>query len=359
MRVFALAAVLVTLLVSLLVLVAGRGPDRRITPKAAAALAGKVLPPQKGIYHTAFPDFCPEEDCVSTGRVRDFEALVGRDLAWAAFSDNWFDGIHFPYAEATAIQAAGAVPYIRMMPRGSWAKGCQDQAYPLQDLAYGRFDQELRAYAESARDYRGPLLLDFSPEANGDWFPWSGVCLGGGRKDGYGDSELADGPEIYVAAWRHLQSLFAEADATNVTFVWHLDADGAEGDWNTLAAYYPGGVDWAGLSAYGADRPGEAVALAPQLDEAWPKLARLHAGPLALLEFGTTAGAGQAGWLKAALAALPRYQRLQAIGWWHSDWQNEDGSYSKLRLDSSPKTLAVYRAGVRDFAVKVRLAQSP
>lgn len=39
----------------------------------AATPAVHVLPPKHGIYHAAFPGFCPEEDCVSAQRIRAFE----------------------------------------------------------------------------------------------------------------------------------------------------------------------------------------------------------------------------------------------------------------------------------------------
>lgn len=64
----------------------------------------KLLPPVNGVYHSAFPDMGPTEDVVSIKNVQEFEILTGKDIMWAYFSDNWFDGINFPYGEADAIR---------------------------------------------------------------------------------------------------------------------------------------------------------------------------------------------------------------------------------------------------------------
>src|SRR5919197_290246 len=177
----------------------------------------KVLPPAHGLYHAAFPDFCPEEDCVSAARVRAFERLVGKRIVWAYFSDNWFHGIHFPAARVRAIWSVHhTIPFIRLMARASWAEGCSDHTYSLASIAAGRFDADLRVYAHDAAASGIPLMLEFGTEANGNWFPWSGACNGGA--DG--------GPARFRAAYRHIVTVFHRAGASNVTWVLHLDASG-------------------------------------------------------------------------------------------------------------------------------------
>jgi hypothetical protein len=34
--------------------------------------------------------------------------------------------------------------------------------------------------------------------------------------------------------------------------------------------------------------------------------------------------------------------------YWHERWENDDGSFSNLRVNSSPETLDAYRKGVAD-----------
>jgi hypothetical protein len=307
---------------------------------SAAPRQLRVLPPPHGIYHAAFPDFCPEEDCVSAARVRGFERLAGKQIAWAYFSDNWFHGIHFPEAHVRAIWSVHhTIPFIRMMARANWNEGCSDKTYSLAKIVAGRFDPQLRAYARAAAATHIPLMIEFGTEANGNWFPWSGPCNGG--------------PARFRDAFRHIVTVFRNAGARNVTWVLHLDASEA-----SIAPYYPGAgyVDWVGLSAYGAQQPGDdwptfESVFAP----AYERLVRAAPGkPIALLEFGTIEERGhdKAAWIAAALrdVASGRYPRLKAESYWSSNWTNDNGGPSIMRIDSSPAVLSAYRAAVATSA---------
>jgi len=43
---------------------------------------------------------------------------------------------------------------------------------------------------------------------------------------------------------------------------------------------------------------------------------------------------------------IPKFPRIKAAIYWHERWQNEDGSFSNLRINSSPEALAAFRAGI-------------
>ena len=87
-----------------------RGADLATSTTVAVAEPGrKLLPPESGVYHGAFPDFGPEEDIVTTSRLRRFTSeTADKPITWAYFSDNWFDGIRFPRAAVQRISASGA-----------------------------------------------------------------------------------------------------------------------------------------------------------------------------------------------------------------------------------------------------------
>ena len=319
---------------------------------AAAALHAKVLPPAHGMYHAAYPGFCAEEDCVTPARVLSFEKLVGRRIAWAYFSDNWFHGIHFPERKVRAIWSVHrTIPFVRLMARATWDEGCRDKTYSLDKIVAGDFDDDLRQYARDAAATNIPLLLEFGTEANGDWFPWSGPCNGG--------------PAAFKAAWRHVVSIFRAERATNVTWVLHLDASEPQ----TIAAYYPGAawVDWVGLSAYGAQVPGDDWrSFRSVFEPGYRALARaVPRKPIALLELGVIAELGhdKAAWIASAFRELRsgRYPRLKAVSWWNSNWTNEGGvGPSLMRVDTSRATLAAYRAAVAtsSFVSAARVAAS-
>jgi Glycosyl hydrolase family 26 len=302
----------------------------------AAPPAVHVAPPPHGIYHAAFAGFCATEDCPTPARIRAFEAKTGRRIVWAYFSDNWFHGIHFPAARVRGVWSVHhTIPFIRLMPRANWKPGCADKTYALSKIVAGRFDRQLRAYARAAASTRIPLMLEFGTEANGDWFPWSGACNGG--------------PATFRAAYRHVVALFRAEGADNVTWVLHLDASAGH-----FAAYYPGSrwVDWIGLSAYGAQAPGDPwTSFDSVFAPAYRALAAAAPGkPIALLELGAIVERGhdKAAWIRAAYRDIEsgRFPRLKAESWWSSDWVNDNGKPSIMRVDSSPRVLAAYRAAI-------------
>jgi hypothetical protein len=135
----------------------------------------------------------------------------------------------------------------------------------------------------------------------------------------------------------------------NVTWVLHLDASAG-----SIAAYYPGAayVDWVGLSAYGAQQPGDPwTEFEPVFAAGYRALAAAAPGkPIALLEFGTISEPGhdKAAWIAAALQAISsgRYPRLKAESYWHSNWTNGGTGPSIMRIDSSPAALAAYRGAI-------------
>ena len=103
----------------------------------------KLLPPNDGIYHGAFPDMGETEDSVTSERIQEFIDLVEKPPAWIYFSNNWFDGIEFPFEEVELIDNYGLIPFIRMMPRINWDLYSPDPVYSLQNIINGKFDKEL------------------------------------------------------------------------------------------------------------------------------------------------------------------------------------------------------------------------
>ncbi|HZX49681.1 MAG TPA: glycosyl hydrolase [Candidatus Paceibacterota bacterium] len=304
----------------------------------------KLLPPANGIYHGAFPDFGPEEDIVSAKRIQDFEALVGKGIAFAYFSNNWLGGIHFPQKEVQAIASTGATPFIRMMPRSDWYEGQPEPVYSLQKIADGVFDPELQKWAAEAKETKIPLLVEFGTEVNGDWFSWN--ARWNGREQG---------AAVFQQAYRHIINLFREENVTTITWVFHVDAQGEPDEpWNSMAAYYPGDeyIDWIGMSVYGAQEPGDDWQTFQEVfDEAYAEFAAISATkPLALLEFGAHENNKKPAWIAQALESISsgRYPRVKAISYWHSNWENDDGTTSRLRLDSSKESLQAYQQAIQN-----------
>ncbi len=308
-------------------------------------------PADNQIYFGAFPDFGGPEDEVSKKRIEDFEDLVGKKIAWAYFSQNWYDGIIYPKQAIASISSAGTVPFVRLMARSDEIQNHSEQKFSLQHIIDGNFDKELIAWARACKKDDIPILIDFAVEANGDWFPWSGVFNGGSKLDGYGDSHYPDGPERYRDAYRYIIDIFRAENVNNVTWFFHFNlAPFPDKPWNQAKNYYPGDdyIDWIGFSLYGAQTLSEewdGLDFSYQLKEHYKSIfAVTNNKPVALLEFGVTdhhPEGSKADWLNDAFKTIVNnpYVKFSAISAWHESWENEDGTMTTIKLDSSKQSL--------------------
>ena len=311
----------------------------------------KIAPPEYGIYVGAFPDMGGTEDSVTFARIKAFENMTGQKPVWVYFSNNWFGKIQFPVKEISIIKDFGSIPFIRLMPRSDFSENKSDPVYSLKKIADGKFDKELKVWANDAKNYGGPLMVEFGTEMNGNWFPWSGEQNG-------------KNPKVFRDAYRHIINLFKEKDVVNITWVFHVNYDSAPNEeWNNMSAYYPGDeyIDWIGMSIYGAQNSkDEWINISEIFGDAYKALTEISNNkPLAIFEFGVVENERKAEWIKAffELMKTEKYSRIKGISYWHSNWENEDGSISKLRLDSSPEALNAYRTAIADkfFQAKIKL----
>ncbi len=311
------------------------------------------------IYFGAFPDFGGPEDLVSAQKIIDFENLVNKKIAWACFSQNWYNGITYPKESIHIIHDQGSIPLVRLLPRSTQDEFVQEEQFSLQHIIDGVFDPQLRQWAQAAKADNIPLLVDFAVEPNGNWFGWSGIFNGADTKDGYGDPNYYDGPERYRDAYRHIIELFNEEGVEHITWFFHPDIHSLPNEpWNQPKLYYPGDayIDWIGISLYGAMSPD---------DENWEMFDEILAQgyrsildistekPFALLEFGVTdhhPDGDKALWIENAFESIlaKEYIDFKAISYWHENWTEESGAQATLRLDSSPEALEMFKSYIQN-----------
>ncbi len=322
----------------------------------------KLYPlPENKIYFGAFPDFGDTEDVVSADKIADFNNLVNKKMDWVYFSNNWgVDGIVFPKEKVEIIAGTNAIPFIRMMPRKVMGDS-QDKTFSLQKIIDGEFDEQLAQYARDVRAYGDKILLDFGVEMNGDWFPWAGVNNGGAETEGFGAPDKADGPERFIAAYRHIVDIFKAEEVDNVTWFFHPDISShPEADWNDLRNYYPGDdyVDWVGVSAYGTQNvhDDEYIWFYDLMDKNDHKLLDFTKNkPIALLEFGVTDNYPQISkgeWFNDMFDYVLDPDspiQFRAISVWHENWTRPDESQATLRLDSSADSLKTFKSRISDL----------
>ena len=253
----------------------------------------KLIPRADGIYHSAFPDFGGQENFVSDEKIVAFEDLVGKDIAWAYFSNNWIGGVFFPTDDFEIIHNNGKTPFVRLMARSDFSEDEADETYTMQKIIDGDFDVELNNWFVQASNLDYPILAEFGTEMNGEWFPWNGKYAGAGTTTDYGDPNYPDGPERFRDAYRHIIDIANANNADNITWFFHADVHSVpEVDWNSINYYYPGDtyIDWLGFSAYGPyEKNAEMEYFTELIEEIYPKLTELSPEkPIAVLEFGVS-----------------------------------------------------------------------
>ncbi len=274
-----------------------------VTPAVvpAALPAGSPPPPavpSSGAYLGAF--VAPHDDQIQAqGDVRlelaqlgNFDGAIGRPLGLVHVYQPWSTPVKT--STLAALSATGATPVV------DWT--CTSD----ESIIDGSQDALITSYADALRDYGRPVFLRWFWEMNLVGLPRASGCLG------------SQGSPGYVQAWQHIWTIFHDAGATNVAFVWcpSINAPAA------AAADYPGDayVDWIGWDGYDRKQDPSIIktTFLPFYD-AWVT----HGKPMMIGETGATTD--QATFLAQLAAALPvSFPQVHAVLYYDSksdfDW---------------------------------------
>ena len=156
--------------------------------------------------------------------VEGFADMAGQTPNLAGYYSGWAES--FKMAFATELHSHGLIPYVQIDP--SFAT--------VATIADGSQDTYLKSYADSVRDFGHPVVIGFGHEMNGTWYSW-----------GYGQTSAA----TFVAAWRHIVTVFRNEGADNVTWLWTVNAEERRGS-QPIRAWWPGAnyVTWVGIDGY-------------------------------------------------------------------------------------------------------------
>ena len=324
-------------------------PGTSSSPPGAGAPLQAVRAPDAGsFYHGVFPAGTspdPESD-ISFEALDAYESTVGRHVAYVYFDDEWRNSRAFPEKTARAIRDRGAVPFVRLMMRSQKVPLVTDPVFTLDRIIAGEFDADLSAWADAARRFASPLIVEYGTEINGDWNPWSAPYNGG----------LDVGPGKFREAYRHIVELMRARGAANITWALHYNSENFPGTdrRNVPAAYYPGDdvVDWVGISAYGSERSNDrrCPSFRSLVDAALPQLrAATATRPLFIFEFGSTLGnpaCPQTPWVQSALADLlgGRWD-LRGFSWWQQKFVDDPsaGGFTDYLVQDNPDVAASFR----------------
>lgn len=275
---------------------------------------------QVGIWHSAMVDETGYEQVNQTA-ISKFDNNAGKKLALVVFSNEWYDGISFPSSMANIVKQNNAVPIIRMAPWQNNGQSLSDAGpYTMSNIAMGQQDTALKNWAKAAKTFGSPILVDFGYEPNNNEFPWS-----------------KQGPAAYIAAYRHIVTIFRQQNANNVYFVYHPDM-GSNPD--NMRQWYPGDqyVDWILASVYGEDAN---IGTLGVLNNSYHNLTAISLSkPLGIEEWGIGSSTDTKNTLNAL--AQNKFPRIRILSIWN---EGPAGGIDR-RIEQSPEMLNAYKTGI-------------
>lgn len=230
--------------------------------------------------------------------------------------------------------------------------------YPLDGIINGNYDGYINGYAQQVKSWGKPLFIRLGHEFNGDWYTYGGANNGGGMLNGFGDPTKPDGPERFIAAYKHVHDLFKAQGVTNVTWIWCPNNGSSPNQpWNAPENYYPGDdyVDWIGLDGYNFGTS--------QTWSGWVDFWHVYANeqnngiyqkfenynkPMMIAEFASVeVGGNKADWITQAYNLNLKYSfpKIKAVTWFHV--RKYEGTVdTDWRINSSAASLAAYQNAI-------------
>jgi mannan endo-1,4-beta-mannosidase len=184
-------------------------------PPPAHASLSPSLASYLGVFEPGAP---PAYDPVA-----DFAAMARRKPNLVGFYSGWTEPFDTSFAQT--LHRNDVIPFVQIDPTDA----------SVAAIANGTYDDYLRTYADSVRSFDHAVMIGFGHEMNAYWYTW-----------GYKHVS----PSTFVAAWRHIVTLFRDEGADNVTWVWTVQAD--EPGTRPIASWWPGAqyVTWVGIDGY-------------------------------------------------------------------------------------------------------------
>jgi len=274
------------------------------------------LPPTSSSYLGVYEPGSPPDYAPLTG----FALAAGKQPNLAGYYSGWAE----PFASSFArkVHRHGIVPYVQIDP--TYAS--------VSAIAAGAYDVYLRGYADSVRDFGHAVVIGFGHEMNGNWYSW-----------GYGHVT----PSTFVAAWRHIVTVFRGEGAGNVTWLWTVNQD--RRGTGPVAPWWPGAgyVTWVGIDGYYI-RPSDTFAKV--FGRTIDQVRAVTRKPILLSETGVGPGSGRFvkisnlfdGIRQAKALGLVWFDVSQQGGPYRQNWRIEGDRLAEVafRLGTASLTLA-------------------
>jgi len=271
-----------------------------------------------------------------------FQGLARKPLSLISFSAPFAecDGsdctyINFPLTPLETARAYGAIPVFGWSTSSTPETGPQ-RPWKLSKIINGSHDAYIRRFAEAAKEWGHPFFLRFDWEMNGFWFPWSEGVNGNGKNQ-------------FVAAWRHVHTIFDTVGATNATWVWCPNVDFTR-KLIPLKRVYPGNayVDWTCLDGFNWGKRSDSAGwqtFNQVFHETYKRILRI--APRKPMMIGEVAsnerGGSKSAWIKNMLSVVPsKYRKIRALLWFDVKDRN-----THWPLESSKKASNAFAKGIQ------------
>lgn len=282
------------------------------SPSSGSPVAHASLPPDPASYLGVYENGSPP----GYQAVADFARAAGRPPSLAGYFSGWAES--FASSFAREARAHGAATLLQIDP--TYAS--------LKAIAAGAYDGYLRSYADSVRNFGHPVVIGFGHEMNAPWYSW-----------GYGHVPAA----TFVAAWRHIVTLFRGQGADNVTWLWTLNADLS--DTGPIRTWWPGAgyVTWVGIDGY-YYRPTDTFASV--FGRTIAQVRAFTGKPVLLSETAVGPAAGQSVKIGNLFAGMRSYKTLGLV--WFDNAQHGGIYHQNWRIEDNPAAEAAFRRAVRE-----------
>jgi hypothetical protein len=251
--------------------------------------------------------------------VADFAKAADQQPNLVGYYSGWGEPFETSFAEK--VSRHGAITIVQWDPTLA----------SVQKIASGGYDSYLRSFAASVRTFGRPVVIGFGHEMNAYWYSW-----------GYGHLP----PATFVAAWRHIVTLFRHQGTSNVTWLWTLQAD--EAGTGPIASWWPGKkyVTWVGIDGY-YYRPSETFFSI--FGKTIAEVRALTGLPILISEVAVGPQAGQAQKIPDLFAGMRHYGTLGLVwfditqhnGVYHQDWHIADNPSAKAAFRRGASALAL------------------
>jgi mannan endo-1,4-beta-mannosidase len=247
--------------------------------------------------------------------VNQFAQAIGRQPNLVSYYSAWPEP--FQVGFATSAAKHGAVTVVQIDPKENGA------AVSLASIATGRYDAYLRSYAAAVKAFGAKVVLSFGHEMNGNWYSW-----------GYQHTS----PGAFVAAWRHIVTVFRAVGARNVIWLWTVNIIDQNPYIPVPDRWWPGSsyVTWVGIDGY-YYLPSQSFSqvFGPTI----VAVRTLTDAPILLGETGAAPGTGQPAKINEVFAGIRDYG-LFGFVWFDENTQgriwriNSPGAFAAFRQDA-------------------------